>query len=263
MGGHRVAATVTRQRLEGLRMSKLRSGLTYANVISTLCLFMLLGGGAYAAFKLPNNSVGSKQIKKNAVNSSKVKDRSLLAGDFKAGQLPAGPAGPQGLPGAKGDAGEQGTPGLKGDPCPPSDANCKGPKGDTGQQGPGTISFNTQWGRDSIYHTATTINGLKVEALCSVSPNNNVELILQRDGTDRSMYGWGTQDTNGTLSPATSETSNGELVKFHATSGNNSAQLDVVAFSVAPGETENYTRYSLDVLSAGACNVHGLVIPPS
>jgi hypothetical protein len=101
-------------------MSKLRSGLTYANVIATLALFIALGGGAYAAIKLPKNSVGSKQIKANAVNTSKVADRSLLSRDFKAGQLPAGAPGPQGIQGPKGD------------PCPPTDANCKGPKGDTG-----------------------------------------------------------------------------------------------------------------------------------
>ncbi len=40
----------------------MRSRLTYANVMSTLCLFLLLGGGAYAAFKLPNNSVKSRHI---------------------------------------------------------------------------------------------------------------------------------------------------------------------------------------------------------
>ncbi|MEA2410352.1 MAG: hypothetical protein QOC77_913 [Thermoleophilaceae bacterium] len=85
---------------------RIRPRLTYANVIATLALFLALGGGAYAAFKLPKDSVGSKQIKANAVNSSKVKDRSLLAGDFKAGQIPAGPRGLQGLPGS---------PGLKGD----------------------------------------------------------------------------------------------------------------------------------------------------
>ena len=82
-----------------------------AMVVALLALFVALGGGAYAALKLPKNSVGSKQIKANAVNSSKVKDGSLLAGDFKASQLP------------KGD---------KGDPCLASDPNCKGPKGDTG-----------------------------------------------------------------------------------------------------------------------------------
>jgi hypothetical protein len=40
----------------------IRARLTYANVVSTLCLFLLLGGGAYAAFSLPKNSVKSKNI---------------------------------------------------------------------------------------------------------------------------------------------------------------------------------------------------------
>ena len=35
-----------------------RPRLSYANVVSTLCLFLLLGGGAYAATKLAKNSVG-------------------------------------------------------------------------------------------------------------------------------------------------------------------------------------------------------------
>jgi hypothetical protein len=84
----------------------MHSKLTYANVVSTLCLFLLLGGGAaYARSHLPKNSVGSKQIKKNAVNSAKVKNRSLRAVDFKEGQLPAGP---QGIQGAKGDQGAPG-----------------------------------------------------------------------------------------------------------------------------------------------------------
>ncbi len=92
--------------------AKLREKLTYANVVSTLCLFLLIGGGAaFAATKLPKNSVGSKQIKKNAVNSAKVKNRSLRAVDFKKGQLPAGP---QGIQGAKGDQGVQGVKGAPG-----------------------------------------------------------------------------------------------------------------------------------------------------
>ena len=70
--------------------------LTYANVVSTACLFILLGGGAYAATHLGRNSVGSKQIRRNAVTSPKVKDHSLLGKDFKAGQLPSGETGPPG-----------------------------------------------------------------------------------------------------------------------------------------------------------------------
>lgn len=63
---------------------------------SVLALFIALGGIGYAAFKLPKNSVGSKQLKKGSVTSAKVKDGSLLGKDFKAGQLPQGPAGPAG-----------------------------------------------------------------------------------------------------------------------------------------------------------------------
>src|SRR5204863_5881647 len=77
-----------------------------ALVVALLALFVALGGTGYAALKLPKNSVGTKQLKKNAVNSSKVKNRSLVADDFKAGQLPAGPAGPAGAQGPKGDQGQ-------------------------------------------------------------------------------------------------------------------------------------------------------------
>ena len=69
---------------------------------------------------LPERSVGTAQIKANAVTGRKVKDGTLSATDFKAGQLPAGP---------KGDAGAPGPAGPKGDPGTPGPA---GPKGDAG-----------------------------------------------------------------------------------------------------------------------------------
>jgi hypothetical protein len=82
--------------------------VTYANVVATLALFVALGGSAYAAIKLPANSVGTVQLRDNAVVSSKVANGSLLAADFKAGQLPAGPAGPAGPTGPAGPAGAPG-----------------------------------------------------------------------------------------------------------------------------------------------------------
>jgi hypothetical protein len=45
---------------------------------------------------LPANSVGSKQLRKNAVTSSKVKNHSLKSVDFATGQLPKGDQGVQG-----------------------------------------------------------------------------------------------------------------------------------------------------------------------
>lgn len=40
-----------------------------AFVLSLLALFVALGGTTYAAATLPKNSVGTKQLKKNAVTS--------------------------------------------------------------------------------------------------------------------------------------------------------------------------------------------------
>ncbi len=95
----------------------------YSAVTSTLALVIALGGGtAYAA-----GLVGSKDIKdggvkrvdiaKGAVDSKRVADGTLLASDFKAGQLPAGTqgaAGPQGLAGPPGPTGAMGARGPEG-----------------------------------------------------------------------------------------------------------------------------------------------------
>jgi hypothetical protein len=79
-----------------------------------LALCVALTGTAYAA-TLPKDSVGTRQlrdgavsaakIKRNAVSSPKVRNRSLLAKDFKRGQLPRSPRGPKGEKGDKGDPG--------------------------------------------------------------------------------------------------------------------------------------------------------------
>jgi hypothetical protein len=72
-------------------------------------------GQAAGRLIVPNSSVGAAQLKQNAVTSKKVKDGTLLAADFKAGQLPAGAQGAKGDTGTKGDAGANGQPGPKGD----------------------------------------------------------------------------------------------------------------------------------------------------
>jgi hypothetical protein len=97
-------------------VARIRARLSYGNVVATLALFIALGGTSYAALKLPRNSVGSAQIRSNAVTSSKVADGSLLLNDFSARERSAlrGVAGPQGAQGPGGSQGAQGPAGLQG-----------------------------------------------------------------------------------------------------------------------------------------------------
>ena len=44
----------------------------YANVTATMALIVALGGTSYAAIALPANSVGSRQLKRDAVTNSKL-----------------------------------------------------------------------------------------------------------------------------------------------------------------------------------------------
>jgi hypothetical protein len=109
--------------MSGLRLRR----PSFALVVSIIALSVALGGTSYAAFTLPNNSVGAEQLKSAAVTTKKIKNGAvtgakvklgtLVAANFKAGQLP------RGAQGLKGDSGPQGP---KGDPGPP------GPNGTNG-----------------------------------------------------------------------------------------------------------------------------------
>jgi hypothetical protein len=79
-----------------------------ATAIASAALLVALGGTSYAAATLPVNSVGTAQLRENAVVSTKVKNGSLLSVDFRAGQLPAGPRGATGPAGPAGPPGPQG-----------------------------------------------------------------------------------------------------------------------------------------------------------
>ncbi len=81
-----------------------RPQLSYANVMSTVAVFVALGGTSYAVSR---NSIGTLQLRANAVTSAKVKDRSLRTGDL-APSARVGSRGPRGLQGVPGPAGPAG-----------------------------------------------------------------------------------------------------------------------------------------------------------
>ena len=80
-------------------LSKLRTHLTYANVMASLALFLVLTTGTAVALKgtntvltddIKDGHVRRQDLGGSSVRSSKVADRSLRKKDFAAGQLPKG-----------------------------------------------------------------------------------------------------------------------------------------------------------------------------
>ncbi len=146
-------------------MRAIRQRLTYANVIATLALFLALGGAAVAATQLPRNSVGTGQLKPEAVTAGKIakKARKKLQGNTG----PAGPQGPQGKTGKTGPKGATGAKGAQGVPGP------KGATGDTGT-GPAFEVFN-----ESLKPVGTTLAPVVAENLAAgryvVSANVSLE----------------------------------------------------------------------------------------
>jgi hypothetical protein len=108
-------------------LANFRARLTYANVMATVAVFIALGGSSYAAVTITgknvkngsltgkdikNSSLTGRDVKNNSltgadiknIKSGDVSDGSLLARDFKAGQLPAGPKGDKGETGSAGSS---------------------------------------------------------------------------------------------------------------------------------------------------------------
>ena len=131
-----------------------------AMVVASIALIVAMGGTSYAAIKLPANSVGTKQLKKNAVTGAKVKNGSLAAGDFKASSLPRGP---QGLQGPQGIQGAQGVPGQSSartvtvrssaEQSDSATASCQ--PGETALGGGGTSSDGLLWDTGPVQESGT------------------------------------------------------------------------------------------------------------
>jgi hypothetical protein len=169
-----------------------RRGISYANVVSTLALFIALGGVSYAAVKLPAHSVGTRQLRSNAVTGDKVRNHSLTALDL-AGGLPRGPkgdtgaTGPVGAGGAQGPKGDPGAPGAPGNTGPPGDDGAPGASGVVSTHGfsgsigdiTGTGGSNYQFVGDTEAVTVTT--GQRITATAVMALGATTSVVVNSD----------------------------------------------------------------------------------
>ena len=90
-------------------MKRLRSKLTYSNVMVTVLAFVVLGGGtAFAASQFGKETIPNNALKKESIGPGKLTKAAKAA--------LVGQAGPKGATGAAGPAGPAGAAGAAGAP---------------------------------------------------------------------------------------------------------------------------------------------------
>jgi hypothetical protein len=157
-------------------VKQIKKRLTYANVMSSVAVFLVLGGGAaFAANKLAKNSVGSKQLKKNAVTAAKIKRNAVTTAKIRN----------RAVTGAKIDLATLGT---------VSSATHAGTADSAGNAN--TVagsSVSKVFAKVPVSSTATlgTFGAFKLDAICDGSGNLTIEVDPQATDTDYAASGNG------------------------------------------------------------------------
>ena len=143
-------------------MKQIRKRLTYANVMSSLAVFLVLGGATAFAAGLAKNSVGSKQIKKNAVTAAKIKKNAVSGAKIKNGAVDGAKVKDGSLTGADINLGTLGTVPSANNANTANSATKAGSAAKTDQIA--KIFFATQ--QNGPKQTVLNFNGLTLTAQC-------------------------------------------------------------------------------------------------
>ena len=175
--------------------------LTFANGMSSLAVFLALGGTAYAATALPANSVGTEQIQARAVSGSRLAPNAVSGAKVADGSLVGDDLAPRSVSGTALGGGSVDTtqlaPGsvtlnrlsdgvqrrilqpLRGEAGP------QGPAGPAGPAGPGAARFRYSAPADGApAQTVVDIPSFRLRAACDQTPDGTAIIISVTPGED-------------------------------------------------------------------------------
>lgn len=156
-------------------MKQLRKRLTYANVMSSIAVFLVLGGATAIAAGLAKNSVGSKQIKKNAVTTAKVKNNAITTAKIKNGAVT----------GAKVNAGSLGTVPKAESANTANTANSAGTAGNVNGQTIHKVNFRTTSDSGTVSQRVLEAGGFAIDVTCT---NGQATVTGTTSKNDSSVY---------------------------------------------------------------------------
>jgi hypothetical protein len=226
-------------------MHRIGPRLTYANVVSSIAVFIALGGGAYAAISsIPGpDGVIHGCYKKKGGNLRLVSSGKRCSRREKA--IAFDQQGRQGLRGAsvRGSQGSRGLQGLQG---------VQGAKGEQGPQGPGATTFTTTLAQGAPKTALATLsNGVTVSGLCV---SGEVELKIETAGPGTHLQISGTSANSG--APITQDSDN--VASIVGVGGNATVDFNVIARDSTVGK---FARIDVHGSYASPCDFWGMIIP--
>ncbi len=242
--------------------------MTFANVMASVAVFIALGGASYAAVSLPDDSVGTKQIRRHGVKQSdlalgSVGARQLRRRSVKAPKLGTRAVTKRSL--SRWIRGQLRRRAAAGPPGP------RGPRGATGPRGPGAVPIRYSAAASAAPSSVRVLEtgGLRVSASCGLAGGVTTLNFSVRSAQAATLYETVTVDSDS--DPA--NTANLQL-EF---------QAGVTQNTGGPSESDGFTRVAVQgvysspsstidlhlfaVVSdpagagAGRCTINGVAVP--
>ena len=245
----------------------IRPRLSYANVMASIAVFLALGGASYAAVSLPRDSVGTQQLRDDAVTRSKLADRSVGARQLRrrsvgASKLAGGGVQKRSL-----------SPWIRGQLARRAAQGPPGPKGETGPRGPGAVAVRYSAPASATPNVQTVLdtNGLSFGASCDDS-GGAITLNFSPRSTDAAtLHETVTVDSGSDPSnPGPVDFTGNLQIDLPAgtalqTGGPSAAvgytRVAVEAVYSAPGATINLHLFATVNADTGRCSIDGVAVP--
>jgi hypothetical protein len=259
----------------GERMvGSIRERLTFANVMASVALFIALGGASYAAVALPDNSVGSKQLRRHAVKqadlaAASVGTRQLRRRAVTASKLAGGSVKKRSLSSwIRGQLRRRAAAGAPG---------ARGPQGPTGPRGPGAVAIRYAAEASGTPAPVAVLDTgrLRVSASCDLSPGGTTLNFSVRSAEAATLYETVTVDTgtDPTGPPTAASTSNLQIDLPAGVTQNTGgpsatdgfARVAVQGVYSSPSTTMDLHLFALVIDGTGAdpnrCSINGVAVP--
>lgn len=243
------------------------STVTFANTMSLIALFVALGGVSYAAVSLPRDSVGTQQLRGNAVTNSKLAAGSVDTGELRdrsveTSKLALGAVKKRSL-----------SPWISDQLERRAAQGPAGPRGEAGPRGPGAVPvrYSATASGTPDPRTVLDIEGLTFSASCDESGGTITANFAARSAQAATLHETVTVDSG-------PDPSNSGPADFTG-----SLQIDLPAGETlqtgGPSATSGYTRVAVEaVYSApsrtvdlhlfltvdaddGRCSIDGVAVP--